>query len=494
MKKMFTLLLCAVLLMSASCGSSDGGTTDITTAADTGTAEETAVTELSNSDIVKAKYSDADYGGYTFRVISPDPGKHFYYKASADENEIFFDSQTGDILHDSFYQRNLKTEEMLNIKIEPVWAGDSGDVTSTVKKNVLAGDNFADAIINRLDYTMNLSSEKLLANFYNIDTMSLSNEWWDENIVSGFTMFGDQLYALAGDIVIYDDYAVQALFGNKKLLSDLGYDTADIYQSVRDGGWTFAKFTEMVKNGVSDLNGDGEIKSADDQLGFSNHGGAVLHFLYPFGEKMSVISGDGTPSINYGSEHLTNVVQKIYDFLAEPDVIIDSNYTYIDNFKNGRVLFFADMIGTLTNMRTMENDFCVLPMFKEDEAQENYYAYVSNGWTTCYSVPITNSELSRTGVILETMSAISSDTVTPALYDVMLTQKFVRDTDSQEMLSYVWASKSYDLAGDLGWASSLRGVYEKLASASSNTYVSSMEKSLASIQKKLDSFLDSYRG
>ena len=91
------------------------------------------------------------------------------------------------------------------------------------------------------------------------------------------------------------------------------------------------------------------------------------------------------------------------------------------------------------------------------------------------------------------MSAISSETITPALYDVMLKEKYVRDADSQEMLEYVWASKSYDIAGDLAWASDLRGVYSSLATAKSNTFVSSMEKKLPSIQKSLDKFLASYQ-
>jgi hypothetical protein len=61
------------------------------------------------------------------------------------------------------------------------------------------------------------------------------------------------------------------------------------------------------------------------------------------------------------------------------------------------------------------------------------------------------------------------------------------------MLSYVFASKVYDWAGDLAWANDLRSVYVGLLTASSNTFVSSMEKSSAGIQKKLDAFIESYK-
>ena len=484
-------LLAAVSVFTA-CGDSDttAPTENPTTTATPATEAVTA--EPTMGDLAAAQIGNADFGGYAFRIVSPEPGKHFYYKAGAEENELFYEAESGDVLHDSIYRRNRAVEELLNVVITPMWSGDTHDnsITNLIKKSAMAGDDFCDAALNRLDYHVNLSTEHLLLNVYDIKSINLENPWWDQTIVSNFTIGGDQLYALCGDINYYDDYAVQALFGNKKLMNDLDLEIP--YQAVRDGKWTFDMFTAMAKQGNADLNGDGQINKDDDRIGFSNHGSTVLHMIFAFDERMTTTTSDGTIAINYGSEKLYDTVSRIMEFVADDCVVIDPKYTYIDNFIAGRVLFFPDMIGSLATLRGMEDDFCVLPLPKADESQDGYSAYVSNGWTTAYAIPNSVADAERSGTVLEAMSAYSADHVTPALYDIMLTEKFVRDADSQEMLSYVWDSKAYDLACDLAWASNLRSVYDGMATKKQVDFVSKFEKVLPGVEKSLAKFLASF--
>ena len=169
MKRLSAILLCSLLLIMSvvSCAAKDGGTTERTeseSVLSTESGGETTTSEPTNIDIAKAAYGDTSYDGYVFRVLSPNPGKHFYSKTSEIANEIYFEAETGDVLNDSIYQRNAMTEELLNITITPVFGGDTGDITSTTKKTVLAGSDSFDCAINRLDYQMNLSSENLLYN------------------------------------------------------------------------------------------------------------------------------------------------------------------------------------------------------------------------------------------------------------------------------------------------------------------------------------------
>lgn len=493
MKRTLTAILALLAAVSVftACGDSDttAPTENPTTTATPATEAVTA--EPTNGDLLAAQIGAVDYGGYEFRVVSPNPGKHFYHIAGPDENELYYESETGDILHDGVYRRNRAVEELLNITVTPLWSGDTHDnsITNLVRKSTMAGDDFADAALNRLDYTVNLSTEHLLYNLYDIKSVNLANPWWDRAIVSYFTIGGDQLYALCGDINFYDDYAVQAVYGNKKLMNDLDLEIP--YQAVRDGRWTFDMFTAMARQGNADLNGDGKINKDDDRIGFSNHGGAVQHMIFAFGERMTRTEEDGSITINAGSESLYDAVSRTMQFFAEDCVVIDGKYTYIDNFKSGRVLFFPDMIGTLTTLRDMQEDFCVLPLPKADETQERYTAFVSNGWTTAYSIP-TTADAERSGTVLEALSAFSADHVTPALYDIMLNEKLVRDADSQEMLSYVWDSKAYDLACDLAWASNLRAVYEAMATNKKADFVSRLEKSMKGVEKSLQKFLASF--
>ncbi|MDD4772008.1 MAG: hypothetical protein PHZ09_00190 [Eubacteriales bacterium] len=475
------LLIFAVLFTS--CAQADSaGVPDVT--ADT----ETDVTAASNADIIRRKYTSNNYDGYNFRILSPKPGSHFYGKTGDNENEIYYEEQTGDILNDAIYKRNFQTEDLLNVKLQPVWADSTDAATSTLKKSVMAADDGFDILLNRLDFLMNSSTENLLFNILAVDSIDTSNPWWDRNIVSGFTMFNTKLYAISGDINYYDDYAVQAVYFNKSLCADLGFDMP--YDDVAAGKWTFERFAEMTAASSSDLNGDGAFKTDDDRFGYVNHEHSILHLIYAFGERMSSVDSEGMITVN-NSENLVGVVGKLYDFHKDNQAVCLKG-DYIKAFTDGRVMFFAEMVGSLSNFRAMEDDFGVLPMPKGSEEQDRYTAYVSNGWTTAMALPLTSADTERAGTVLEAMSAFSSDTVTAALYDVLLESKFIRDVESQEMLSYVFASKVYDWAGDLSWANDLRSVYVSMLTSSSNTFVSSMEKKIAGIQQKLDAFVESY--
>ena len=66
------------------------------------------------------------------------------------------------------------------------------------------------------------------------------------------------------------------------------------------------------------------------------------------------------------------------------------NTAIVHAMLDSRCLFYFEMLGSYSQFRTMEDDFGIIPPPKYDEAQENYHAYVSNGWTSTYVVPITN--------------------------------------------------------------------------------------------------------
>ena len=481
-------LLIAVLLILTGCAADDG--TDKTAAATTVQNDGEVVEDvITHASIIRDKNAGTDFGGTEFRILSISPGKHFYSKARDEENEIYFAEEQGDILYDSIYRRNMLTEELLNVKITPVWAGDTGEVTTKTKNSVLAGDSEFDVAFNRLDFTLNLAAEQLLLNLYDIDSWDIQSPWWDKNIVANFTMFNDTLYTIAGNINFYDDYAASAMYFSHRIMADMGYDSP--YQTVRDGKWTIDMMIDMVKETTRDLNGDGEIKPADDMWGFAEAGDAILHFIFACGETMTHIDSEGDLQITQG-EKLNNVVEKLYDFFnASKTVTIGSTYGSI--FKDGRKLFFMDMLGSISSLRDMDDDFGVIPMPKWDEKQARYTGYVSNGWTTSFSIPVTNLEADRAALILDTMCAFSTDTVTESIFDIMLAEKLIRDTESQEMLQYVFDSKVYDWAGDLAWGSALRGIYQSIVTAGTNTFSSQFDSKIEAISTARDKLVEAYR-
>lgn len=94
----------------------------------------------------------------------------------------------------------------------------------------------------------------------------------------------------------------------------------------------------------------------------------------------------------------------------------------------------------------MESDFGLLPLPKANEEQAEYSTYLHPDNATSVVVPVVNTELDRTGIILEDMAFYSSELVRPAFYDIMLKSKFARDNDSARMLDIILSRTTVDLA------------------------------------------------
>lgn len=196
MKKIICLVIALALftsLFACSDSTKSGGSSNT---------EESTTTDpyagKSNLQMALEQQGDVNLEGMTFRILSPNPGSHFYYFSGATENEVFYEELGSEPLSNSIYMRNLEVSEKLGITIEPVWAGNTGDITAMVQQAVNAGDTDAfNVVLNRLDALVSNATNGLLLNYYNIDTMNLENKWWDRHIIDAFTMYGNKLYTLS---------------------------------------------------------------------------------------------------------------------------------------------------------------------------------------------------------------------------------------------------------------------------------------------------------
>lgn len=486
-KLLALLLALATLLPLAACGdpADDSGDSE-NDAAGSDTVGE--VDDRTNLEIALANYEGIDLEGRTFRILSPDPGNHFYGYSGSDENEVYYAEPSSEALPNAIYYRNLLIAEHLGVEIEPVYAGSTDNISSIVKTNDAAGDKeYYDVILTRLDYEITYATNGMLLNYYDITSMNLKNSWWDKHIVDTFTIDNSILYTLSGDLNYYDDYAVQIMFFNKRLCTDLGYDLP--YQAVRDGKWTIDLMTEMAAEATYDENGNGMYEPGTDIIGLGDNYDAVPHYVFCYDLKMSDNDENGVPTVVWPNDTNTAVLDELYNILTADYTSTSMNAS---QFMNGKFLFYGEMLGMIPSFRDMEEDFGILPMPKGDESIDGYRAYVSNGWTTAYAIPqyFTVEEAYDIGIILECMSAASKDEVTPALYDQLLESKYIRDEESKEMLTYILDSKVYDWAGDLAWASSLRTAYQGVLTNGSSSFTTSVKATEKALKKQLEKLYD----
>lgn len=109
-------------------------------------------------------------------------------------------------------------------------------------------------------------------------------------------------------------------------------------------------------------------------------------------------------------------------------------------------LFLMRPINCTEKLReTMESDFGILPLPKYNDEQEDYRSPVQCYGGSVISVPLNVADASRTGVILEALSAESRYTLIPAFYDIVLDEKNTRDEESKEMLDIILNTRIYDV-------------------------------------------------
>jgi hypothetical protein len=113
--------------------------------------------------------------------------------------------------------------------------------------------------------------------------------------------------------------------------------------------------------------------------------------------------------------------------------------------EENRALFSWIRMRIVERLRAMETDFGIIPLPKLDAQQENYYTHNNPHTGAGISIPRSNKNLERTGMILEDLSAESRYTLQPAYYELNLRGKFVRDDDSQEMLDIILSNTAYDI-------------------------------------------------
>lgn len=441
--RILSALLTAIFLTAAILSCTAPETAEKTETATSETETETPVT----TEKLMPELPEEDFSGYDFNFLHWTIAGWSYIEGDLDVNE-----ETGETLNDAVYKRNTVVEDKYNITINAVYESQD-KIVSNIKKLVLSEDNTYSAFFPRgFELSTGLYASK---SFYDLNTLpyiNLAMPWWDTNIVSGLSVDG-KLYALLGDITIIDKRATGAIVYNKKLAEN--YNIPNLYDIVRNNGWTIEKILELISGVSADLDGDSQFTDKD-LYGFAGQDSMTVAMYLGMGGSFAEKDENDLPVATFGSERTYEIFDKINKLVYD-----SGEYTHVDwygvpnaveavqlVFSEDRALFCWNLLQCLDMLRAKEADFGILPVPKFDENQEDYRHMVSIHVTGFLTVPLCADDPERTGIILEALAAESRYTLIPAYYDIMLTQKYVRDDDSADMLDIVFSSRVYD-AGDI---------------------------------------------
>ncbi len=486
-----TLLpLFAACADKAPAGAPAESTAAVTAAAET-TAEETEPARKAPD------LPDADYNGYDFRVLAmfstsmggwEQPGSHYWSDFGYNED------RAGEPINDTVHARNLAIEEKYNISIHLT---EVAGVKAEAQKFISAGDDTYDIITPLINDSFSMAESGYLVDMYTVPYINMDEPWWDSVLCEKFGM-GGHIYVATGDISMEDEeYNCVTLF-NKGMIPKFGLK--DPYEAVHSGAFTLDFMYEAGKAVTFDVNGDGVLNHLDS-FGFGNDytGGEAL--LFAAGESIARLNADGVPEITILNERAVNVMEKLIAQFNDPNYMlwatvlkekygVSANWNELNNMLfDGRLLYRVANIYNIKQYREMIDDFGMLPLPKYDEQQEAYRTPISSHAATAVSIPATNTDIERTGLLLEAL-AYASDSVRTAYYDVTLTGKYARDKESLEILDLIFASRSYDIGKAFGWGGFTNIIYNSVKN--NGGFVSSAEAAMSAAQTAMEKSYTSF--
>ena len=482
-KKMLCALLClvTVLLPLAGCGASSDNTPAGNDTAAAVEETETAAAETTKETAV-ADVPDETYNGYKFRMLQRNHSSMATNKCWA----FTVESEDGETINDAMYKLRILIEDRFDISVSQILADDP---QSTASSAILAGDDSFDALQTLQSQAYGLAKNHMLVPLNEVPYIDLDAKWWNRNLSKELTIKGN-LYYNTGDITLADDILAFCIFFNKMMWKN--YELESPYEMVENGEWTLERLGSMVTVANKDLNGDGVLDS-EDQWGMQSELAAGNYLYFGSGEYMVTNTGDSF-KITLDSERSVSMVEKVMSLLCSDDIMIADHIVPKDGsspFAYAKTMFMTDRLMLRTStfepllaLRDMDADYGVLPIPKYDEAQEVYRSG-ANRSIYVVGVPVTQTDLERTGVILESYAAESRNILNPAFYDVALQGKVLRDNDSEAMLDIIFNNQVFDIGHmfDIGGFSL---ILSDMINSGSNT----LSSRLASIRSSAEAALE----
>ena len=441
---------------------------------------------------VKEKYGDNTFDGYSFRILSIDQGGHMYRVIDeTTANEVWYEEDDADCYQHAIFTRNLLASELLDITITPVWGGNTNDIPNLAKTLIKSGGDDFDMMVASLNKSMTLGVERYMYNLYDIPTLDLSEEWWDQDLISSYTYKKSKLFAIVGDYTVFDDYAVPVVFYNKNVLDN--YNLDDPADLVDDGTWTVEAMMKMATAATHDTSGDGKI-DINDTWGYTDNNHVLTHLLEGCNTYITALDEEGVPQVNVTTEDFVNTVQFLFNNVALSTAVgAFNNEDCVDMMLEDRSLFYYELLGAINQFRDMESVFSLLPLPKKDESQANYSSIINTVWSTAITVPITNQNFDRTGMILNVLGGLSTDTVNKALHETILGPKLFREKRTVSMLKYALDAKAYDWSKEMSWASPIYNILMEQFDTKTFTLASSLQSNIKTLQKSLKQFISSMK-
>ena len=429
-KNIAILLLCAMLL----CACGGQSTTESESTVDTATITETVDTTPPETERTPAIPESITFGGREVRILSGTYNDYCY---------LFREESTGEVLNDAIRQMQADTEERLDIKLTEYGELYVANANELAIQLTASGDA-SYAVMNQLDrFAIELMIGGYLRPLEEAPLCDLTAPWWNPHISEKLSLGGKTYYATsAANLLMSVD--TSAMYMNTRLAAEQGIDTKTLYQTVREGGWTFDLLEKYIENAAIDVNGDGKMDKTD-RYGLHCYDQNIFATSYITAAGLDSLSKDENDRLTVGwnNEAYMNAMEKAYELYHSPNAYMEDERHTATIFTEGRSLFMHGFFLAVDALEEMEDDYAVLPIPKTSETQDGYLCAHYDVMMFVMPRFVTDTELY--GAVTEWLSYEGLSHVRDAYVETTLKYKKARDSETAEMVQLCLDASQVDL-------------------------------------------------
>lgn len=435
------LMLAATLVACAQPGDSVDTTTaatvdttaptgDTNTPADT-TASADVTTEFVEDDIPE----ELNFNNATVSIL---------YWSDVEKPEFEVLEQTGDIVNDAIYMRNLNTET--RIKVDLNFIGTPGNFNnqknfvSTALNSISSGGEYD--IFSGYSMTgATLAVNGYVQDMNALEYLDFDKPWWPASLVDQATI-NNKLYFASGDISTNMLHMMYVVFFNKQLIVDNSLESP--YELVDGGKWTYEKMFELGSNVYADKNGDG-TRDADDAYGLCT---ASIHYDAFFtGAGLNTVEKDSNDQLiispSFNSEKTITLLEGVCTYMWESEDGYHGSTG--DVFARGNTIFTLDRSYMALNRKDdITFEYGIVPVPKFDEAQENYITCLGFPYSM-YAISVASHNSDAAAATLECLGSEGYREVTPMLFETSMKLKYSSDNEASAMYDIIREGVSIDI-------------------------------------------------
>ncbi len=479
MKKIFSLLIAALMLLSlAACADpADSAETTVPSGAST-TAGSPESEEITNdpSGVFELPTETSEYEG---KIV---------FLNSDTRSIAGLDDASADLLDQAVFKRNAIMSERYGVEVSEIVVKSSKAATAA-ENEIMSGDpSFDVAMLNYTNATK-LARQGLWYDLTSIDNISLEKSWWDQSANLNYS-FGNQLYYTYSNMVTSHFDHVRCFYFNHSIMSANSLSVDELYMKAIDGKWTLEEMYNYAKDVYRD-DGNG-IADASDIYPVVGVPSTTYSALCS-GADASYIKIDPKTSLPYAyftTEGFIDAYNLILDTMSGNNFFYTGckkNTEATDMFVDGHALFLMTTISNSNTMRTgMKDDFGFLPLPKRDLNQEHYTCNAPNPYSM--AIPVCTKEPERIGFILEAMAYYSTDTVRTTFFEIKLYGQTSRDALSWQTLDLIYSNIAYSIPVEstISYSSTINGMMVE-GSRDISSYIQSVKSSM---EKDIEKFIN----